>query len=140
MSLGLKRVSGKGDRILVVGCGGPSGWVNWRVMKRSKANKNLPNNPKDDMGNGCSSVIFCIIQCFTISWFPDSKKFEEYLEDTCKALPPNSCLVMDNASYHSKLVSSHFNFVPLCFLGVPTTSWILLADSQTLSFSTLIVH
>ena len=37
----------------------------------------------------------------------DSKKFEAWLEEVCKALPPKSCLVMDNASYHSKLVSAY---------------------------------
>ena len=50
LSLGIKRVSGKGDRLLVIGCGSAKGWDSWKVMKRSKANKKLPNNPKDDMG------------------------------------------------------------------------------------------
>ena len=43
------------------------------------------------------------------SFFIDSKKFEAWLEEVCKALPPKSCLVMDNASYHSKLVSSMYH-------------------------------
>ena len=48
LSTGIKRVSGKGDRLLVVGCGGPSGWIDFEVMKR-EPNKNMPDNPKDDM-------------------------------------------------------------------------------------------
>ena len=46
----------------------------------------------------------------------DSKKFEAWLEEVCKALPPKSCLVMDNASYHSKLVSNPF--IPFFKLAV----------------------
>ena len=50
LSTGHKRVAGKGDRLLVIGIGGPNGWVDWQVWKRAP-NKNLPENPKDDMGN-----------------------------------------------------------------------------------------
>ena len=46
--------------------------------------------------------MYIIALLFTV----DSKKFEAWLEEVCKALPPKSCLVMDNASYHSKLVSA----------------------------------
>ena len=60
LSTGIKRVSGKGDRLLVIGCGGASGWIDWKVWKRSKANKNLPHNPKDDMGKPKS--VFSIFQ------------------------------------------------------------------------------
>ena len=49
LSTGIRRVAGKGDRLLVIGIGGPTGWVDWKVWKRSP-NKNLPENPKDDMG------------------------------------------------------------------------------------------
>ena len=43
-----------------------------------------------------------IYQCASIS---DSKKFEAWLEEVCKKLPPKSVLIMDNASYHCRLVS-----------------------------------
>ena len=40
--------------------------------------------------------------------FSDHEKFLKYLEALCAKLPPNSCIIMDNASYHCKLVSLHF--------------------------------
>ena len=39
------------------------------------------------------------------SCLSDSNKFQQYLEELCEGLPPKSCIVMDNASYHCKLVS-----------------------------------
>ena len=36
--------------MLVVGCGGPTGWVDFEVSKRAP-NKDMPENPKDDMSN-----------------------------------------------------------------------------------------
>ena len=42
---------------MVIGCGSANGWDLWRVMKRSKANKKMPHNPKDDMGTDLGSLI-----------------------------------------------------------------------------------
>ena len=36
LSLGLKRMSGKGERIIILGCGGRDGWVYYEVYKRTK--------------------------------------------------------------------------------------------------------
>ena len=51
LSLGIKRRSGKGERCIVVGIGGPDGWVEdgWEVYKRSKNTGNSMEY-KDDMG------------------------------------------------------------------------------------------
>ena len=61
LSTGIKRVAGKGDRLLVVGCGGPNGWVDFEVSKRCP-NKNMPENPKDDMSEYHS-------QCYQLKQF-----------------------------------------------------------------------
>ena len=34
----------------------------------------------------------------------DGEKFEGWLEEVCPLLPENSVIVMDNASYHTKMV------------------------------------
>ena len=49
--MGIKRRSGKGERCIVVGIGGPDGWVEdgWEVYKRSKNTGNSMEY-KDDMG------------------------------------------------------------------------------------------
>ena len=36
LSTGLKRLSGKGERIIILGCGGRKGWVYYEVYKRTK--------------------------------------------------------------------------------------------------------
>ena len=48
LSTGIKRRSGKGERVIVVGGGGPDGWVHSEVIKRGKTKKNSMNY-KDDM-------------------------------------------------------------------------------------------
>ena len=49
--MGIKRRSGKGERCIVIGIGGPDGWVEdgWEVYKRSKNTGNSMEY-KDDMG------------------------------------------------------------------------------------------
>ena len=58
-------------------------------------------NDCKQIADNCVKAMYIIVFLCSI----DSKKFEAWLEEVCKALPPKSCLVMDNASYHSKLVS-----------------------------------
>ena len=42
----------------------------------------------------------------------DAKKFEQWLESVCQRLPPKSVIIMDNASYHSKMVT--LRNLPFC--------------------------
>ena len=49
LSLGIKRKSGKGERCIVVGIGGPDGFVDYEVIKRSRRTGNKMEY-KDDMG------------------------------------------------------------------------------------------
>ena len=35
LSPGLKRVSGKGERLILIGVGGKDGWLKWDVIMRS---------------------------------------------------------------------------------------------------------
>ena len=49
LSLGVKRKSGKGERCIVIGIGGPEGWIDWDVLMRSRKTGNSMEY-KDDMG------------------------------------------------------------------------------------------
>ena len=49
LSLGIKRKSGKGERCIVIGIGGPNGFVDYEVIKRSRRTGNKMEY-KDDMG------------------------------------------------------------------------------------------
>ena len=87
---GNRRPSGKGVRLIILGAGGVTGWIpNTTRIFRSKKNT---GNYHDEM---------------------TGEHFEEWFKD--KLLPnvqPNSLIVMDNASYHSRLDDP-----------VPTKSW-----------------
>ena len=81
LSTGIKRVSGKGDRLLVIGCGGASGWIDWKVWKRSKANKNLPHNPKDDMGKhkSINQYLLCKVENTDLLLLQQNVEFQNLL-------------------------------------------------------------
>ena len=55
LSTGLKRKSGKGERCIVWGIGGSSGWLDWEVIMRGKAAGNSMNY-KDDMSMSMLTV------------------------------------------------------------------------------------
>ena len=63
LSTGLKRKSGKGERCIVWGIGGSSGWLDWEVIMRGKTAGNSMNY-KDDM-----SMIFVSKHSVDISGF-----------------------------------------------------------------------
>lgn len=76
---GFKVPSGKGKRIIVVHAGSKNGFVpNAKLIFKSKSNS---ADYHDEMNGDCF-----------ISWFESQ---------LLPNLPPNSCIIMDNASYHS---------------------------------------
>ena len=87
---GVKRPSGKGLRLIILGAGGEMGWVpNTTLIFRSKKNT---GDYHDEM---------------------TGEHFEEWFkEKLLPNLPSNSLIVMDNASYHSRLCEE-----------VPSKSW-----------------
>ena len=75
--------AGKGARCILVGCGNEKGWVlpSVQVWKHKKGEVK-----SDDYHNDI-----------------DAQGFEKWLREDCLPhLEPNSVIVMDNASYHSK--------------------------------------
>lgn len=84
--------SNKGKRIIILHCGGENGWINDALLISAKKIKDASLDYHDDM---------------------DSCLFESWFEKTLlPKLPKNSVIVMDNASYHSRLIKQR-----------PNTSW-----------------
>ena len=77
---GVRRPPGKGTRLIFLGAGGESGWIpNTTLIFRSKKNT---GDYHDEM---------------------TGEHFEEWFRDKLLPnIPPNSLIVMDNASYHSR--------------------------------------
>ena len=104
LSLGIKRKSGKGERCIVVGIGGPDGFVDYEVIKRSRRTGNKMEY-KDDMGRYLLDCLITTHQQITFHSVSDGDKFNALLHRFCEKLPEKSVIIMDNASYHTKLVS-----------------------------------
>ena len=119
LSPGLKRVSGKGERLILIGVGGKDGWLKWDVIMRS-------------VRKGWAIIKIFLYKlwnfsrvCKYIKWLffyrnsmiykddMDSAKFEKFLHETCQLLREKYgdkvAIVMDNASYHSTLVRYSFH-------------------------------
>ena len=80
---GIPRPAGKGPRCILIGLGSEEGWVlpSVQVWKHTKQEVK-----SDDYHNDINF-----------------EGFEKWLKESCLPhLPPNSVIVMDNASYHSK--------------------------------------
>ena len=77
---GVRRPSGKGKRLIILGAGGEMGWIpNTTLIFQSKKNT---GDYHDEM---------------------TGEHFEEWFRDKLLPnVPPNSLIVMDNASYHSR--------------------------------------
>ncbi|XP_050514129.1 uncharacterized protein LOC126889663 [Diabrotica virgifera virgifera] len=82
----------KGKRIIILHCGGENGWIDDALLLSAKQIKDASLDYHDDM----ESSIF-------ESWFERS---------LLPKLPPHSVIVMDNASYHSRLMKR-----------IPNNSW-----------------
>ena len=80
---GIQRPSGKGPRCIIIGVGNEDGWVegSTRVWMHTKRDGVTSNDYHHDI---------------------DATGFEDWLKEVLPKLAPNSVLVMDNASYHSK--------------------------------------
>ena len=66
LTTGLKRTTGKGDRVIVVGIGGEDGFVDSKVYLRNRPKtkgkkEKVPQNPKDDMSMHSLFSIFTIL-------------------------------------------------------------------------------
>ena len=95
--------------MIVVGIGGEDGFVNYEVLERKRPTKkgkkeNISQNPKDDMSNHFFYFSSIFLHAFKLLNISDGEKFEGWLEEQCPKLPEKSVIVMDNASYHTKLV------------------------------------
>ncbi|XP_050519440.1 uncharacterized protein LOC126893369 [Diabrotica virgifera virgifera] len=76
--------SNKGKRIIILHCGGENGWIEDALLVSAKNIKDASLDYHDDM---------------------DSALFESWFENTLiPKLSKNSVIVMDNASYHSRLI------------------------------------
>ena len=77
---GVRRPSGKGKRLIILGAGGEMGWIpSTTLIFQSKKNT---GDYHDEM---------------------TGEHFEEWFRDKLLPnVPPNSLIVMDNASYHSR--------------------------------------
>ena len=84
--LGLPRLAGKGQRVLIMGMGSIEGWLEGsiRVWKHKKDGPKTEDYHADIDGDA----------------------YKEWIKDCLKLLPPNSVLVFDNAPYHSKKVEN----------------------------------
>ena len=104
---GIKRPSGKGKHLIILGAGGEMGWIpNTTLIFQSKKNT---GDYHDEM---------------------TGEHFEEWFRDKLLPnVPPNSLIVMDNASYHSRLCEE-----------VPVSSWWKLAFHQLLLIEWLVFH
>ena len=88
LSTGLKIPAGKGRRLIMTHVGSESGFVNGGLLEfESKSTKDYHEEMTADV-------------------------FEEYFEQMIELFPENSVIVLDNASYHSRLLEK-----------LPTTSW-----------------
>ena len=88
LSTGLKIPAGKGRRLIITHIGSESGFVNGGLLEfESKSTKDYHEEMTADV-------------------------FEEYFEQMIELIPENSVIVLDNASYHSRLLEK-----------LPTTSW-----------------
>lgn len=88
LSTGLKIPSGKGRRLIITHIGSSKGFVNGGLLEfESKSTKDYHEEMTADV-------------------------FEEYFSQMIELLPNDSVIVMDNASYHSRLVEK-----------LPTSSW-----------------
>ena len=85
LTTGIPRPAGVGLRLIMVAMGGLQGFVDGSVQlwKRSAKNGVLSEDYHCDI---------------------NAENFEEWLSSVLPNLPPNSVLVFDNASYHSKKV------------------------------------
>ena len=87
---GVRRPSGKGKRLIILGAGGEMGWI---------PNTTLIFQSKKNTGDYHDEMI--------------GEHFEEWFRDKLLPnVPPNSLIVMDNASYHSRRLED-----------IPVKSW-----------------
>ena len=84
--LGIPRPAGKGPRCILMGMGGENGWVDdsIRVWKHKR------DGPMTDDYHADI----------------DAEGFEKWLSEVLPNLPPNTLVVYDNASYHSKKIEN----------------------------------
>ena len=95
LTTGLTRLSGKGERLILIGAGGSDGWANYEIIQRSK-NKQSNMDYHQDM---------------------DSQIFEEFLHATLKILTDRYnkiVILLDNTSYHNAMSNN-----------VPRSNWTL---------------
>ena len=118
---------------MVLGIGGEEGWIHYEVIKRYKSNKckllkiihsnricisrvqNLSMNYKNDISKFFFFLFSSeyIISEMKFILFPDFERFKGFLETALQKMeePEKSFVIMDNASYHSKLVNTSCFFL-----------------------------